>query len=221
MAPLPRRPACAFFYSLVGHHMAKIRCPKCKRFTSVPFRKGVSTCQCCRAYLFFNPERPFFNAGFLLFLVIPFIPLIVELTSSPLDFKKVLAQVGVLPLLLLLPMMIYVPVIVFDSTKTVDPKDIEPQIGGKLMNTKAPTPPSPPQEKTQAHPGVVLGIFVGFLAWCYAYLFVLRPVMNAWLAQYIKGYPAMLHILPLLGVPILLGVVIGKLFSKKTSAGGQ
>src|SRR3546814_4186168 len=75
--------------------MAKIRCPKCKRFTSVPFRKGVSTCQWCSAYLFFNPERPFFNAGFLLFLVLPFIPLIVELTSSPIDFKKVLAQVGV------------------------------------------------------------------------------------------------------------------------------
>src|SRR3546814_11784663 len=101
-------------------------------------------------------------------------------------------------------MMIYVPVIFFDSTKAVDPKDIEPQIGGKLMNTKAPTPPSPPQEKTQAHPGVVLGIFVGFLAWCSASLFVLRTVMNAWLAQYIKGYQAMTNILHLLGIPIFL-----------------
>lgn len=62
-------------------------------------------------------------------------------------------------------------------------------------------------------PGWAIALFFcGFLVWGWYYLFVLRPRMNEWLAQYISGYPAMLHVFPIIGVPVavfaaILGIV--------------
>lgn len=57
--------------------------------------------------------------------------------------------------------------------------------------------------------GVIAGAVVAFLAWGWFYLFVLRPQMNLWLSHYISGYPAMLHVFPIVGVPILVGGAVG------------
>jgi hypothetical protein len=46
-----------------------------------------------------------------------------------------------------------------------------------------------------------LSLFIGWIAF---YLLVIRPAMNAWLAQYIHSYPAILHFIPLLGLPFVL-----------------
>jgi hypothetical protein len=59
--------------------------------------------------------------------------------------------------------------------------------------------------------GVIVGAVIGFLGWGWFYLFVLRPQMNLWLSHYISGYPAMLHVFPIVGVPILVGAAIGQL----------
>lgn len=61
---------------------------------------------------------------------------------------------------------------------------------------------------------VVLLVFGSFLVWCYVYLVILRPLINAWLAQYVSGYPAMLHMIPLIGVPIALAG-LARFFSKE------
>jgi hypothetical protein len=55
---------------------------------------------------------------------------------------------------------------------------------------------------------VALLVFCGFLVWLYVYLVMLRPQLNAWLAQYIHSYPAALHLFPIIGGPILLGLIV-------------
>jgi hypothetical protein len=75
---------------------------------------------------------------------------------------------------------------------------------------------SPAEGKTrkEAPPWVIIVMLVVFVGWGYEYLFVLRPIMNAWLAQYISGYPAILHVFPILAVPILVAMPLGWLFGK-------
>lgn len=45
---------------------------------------------------------------------------------------------------------------------------------------------------------------VTFIVWLPVYLFVVRPLMNDVLFQYISSYPAMVHLVPIFGVPWLL-----------------
>lgn len=82
------------------------------------------------------------------------------------------------------------------------------------MNSTNP-PPSSAQDQP---PGwAVLLFFVGFLVWGYIYLFHLRPIFNAWAFQYVGSYPAMVHVFPIIGGPIVVGLLfhyVGKLFKK-------
>jgi len=59
---------------------------------------------------------------------------------------------------------------------------------------------------------VVPVMLVVLLAWGYLYLFILRPAMNAWLAHYISWYPAIIHVLPILAVPIAVGMLLTSIF---------
>ena len=74
------------------------------------------------------------------------------------------------------------------------------------------------QKKNPGSSWAALAIFVIFLVWGYYYLFTLRPMMNQSLAGSIGSYPAFLHLIPILAVPIFCGVVIDfiyKLLKKK------
>lgn len=66
---------------------------------------------------------------------------------------------------------------------------------------------------------IALVIFIVFLVWGYYYLFTLRPIMNNWLAHYIGGYPAILHLVPVLAVPALAAIVLAKIFGLESSNG--
>ncbi len=40
---------------------------------------------------------------------------------------------------------------------------------------------------------------------------MLRPILNAWLAQYVSGYPAIFHLVPILGIPISVVALVQKI----------
>ena len=62
---------------------------------------------------------------------------------------------------------------------------------------------------------MALVVFLLFLIWGWFYLFVLRIELNNWLAKFISGYPAVLHLFPLLAVPVGVVILLSKLFSGK------
>ncbi len=70
------------------------------------------------------------------------------------------------------------------------------------------------EPKKDAPGWAVVVMLVVFLVWGYIYLVDLRPLLNAWLAQYISGYPAMLHLFPILAVPILVLLLLTAIFGK-------
>lgn len=75
--------------------------------------------------------------------------------------------------------------------------------------------PSEPEVSETQPPGwFVAAFFMFFLAWAWLYLSVLRPEMNHWLAQYMSAYPAMLHLIPIIGLPVFVAFCLGPLFSK-------
>lgn len=59
---------------------------------------------------------------------------------------------------------------------------------------------------------VVAVMLIVLLVWGYVYLFILRPAMNAWLAHYISWYPAVIHVVPILAVPIFIGMLLTSIF---------
>jgi hypothetical protein len=71
-----------------------------------------------------------------------------------------------------------------------------------------PQPPQPPAPLTSADKKQGVIIVAGFLIWLPLYLFVIRPVMNGYLASRgIERYPAMLHLFPIFLVPVIIGVI--------------
>jgi hypothetical protein len=73
------------------------------------------------------------------------------------------------------------------------------------------------QQKTQAPAWAILLFLIAFTGWACYYAFVLRPQVNRWAFQYVSGYPAILHVIPIIGVPIVIGAAVGavvKLFKK-------
>lgn len=58
--------------------------------------------------------------------------------------------------------------------------------------------------------GMVLVLL--FLVWTPAYLLVVRPAINGWLASYINSYPAMLHLIPIFGPLLLTGWLLPKIY---------
>jgi hypothetical protein len=63
----------------------------------------------------------------------------------------------------------------------------------------------------------VLILLAFFLIWCPTYVFVVRPMINAWLSSYVSGYPAMLHLIPILAPVIVLAWVLSKIFPDKSN----
>lgn len=62
----------------------------------------------------------------------------------------------------------------------------------------------------RANDRVGLIIVVMFIVWIPIYLWVVRPILNEWLAQYVSGYPAMFHLVPTLGLPLFIGWLLAK-----------
>jgi hypothetical protein len=51
-------------------------------------------------------------------------------------------------------------------------------------------------------------IILSFIAWLPVYLLIVRPIMNRYLAHYVDRYPAMLHLIPILLVPVAFTVIV-------------
>ncbi len=54
---------------------------------------------------------------------------------------------------------------------------------------------------------LILAIFV---VWCPSYLLVVRPMLNAAVAEYVASYPAMLHLFPIFGPVVLVAWLAGR-----------
>jgi hypothetical protein len=79
-------------------------------------------------------------------------------------------------------------------------------------------------KKPDALVWLALFIFIMFLAWVGYYLVVLRPQINQWAFKYVTSYPAMLHLIPLVGGPILVMAAIAlpmEYFRKKCATKSQ
>lgn len=62
--------------------------------------------------------------------------------------------------------------------------------------------------KAEAKAALVL--FLLFIVWCPVYLIFVRPIMNDFLAGHVNSYPAILHLVPILGPIIIIGLIAGK-----------
>ena len=60
------------------------------------------------------------------------------------------------------------------------------------------------EEKSAAHTRAEgkLAVLVSavFVIWCPTYLIIVRPWINSSIAGYVSSYPAMLHLIPILGL---------------------
>ena len=198
--------------------MAKIRCTRCHGVVSAPLRRHIAKCGKCGTDLQINPERPFFNVFFLFALVMPFVAGYSTVWNGGWKFSDLVACAS----LFILPLVIYVVIIFFSGAKTVPasrrPPTLDAQRPGEPRSAVSQDVPRAKMDGTK-NPGapgwMVLSVLGVFLAWAYFYLVHVRPVMNAWLAQYISGYPAMFHLIPMLGVPIVFAVVLEKVAGRK------
>jgi hypothetical protein len=53
-------------------------------------------------------------------------------------------------------------------------------------------------------------IVLVFVLWFPLYLVWVRPVINQWASQYVESYPAVLHAVPAIGLPLLVALVYEK-----------
>jgi hypothetical protein len=56
-----------------------------------------------------------------------------------------------------------------------------------------------------------------FVVWCPVYLVFVRPMLNEFVAGYVSSYPAMLHLIPILGPVVLLAWLMGRKLPPKTA----
>ena len=47
-------------------------------------------------------------------------------------------------------------------------------------------------------------ILVAFIGWLVAYFVFIRPVINSFLFRFVSSYPAGLHLIPIIGIPLAL-----------------
>jgi hypothetical protein len=58
----------------------------------------------------------------------------------------------------------------------------------------------------------VMVCLTAFVVWLPVYLIYVRPEMNGHLAEFgVTGYPAILHLLPVIGVPVFFAYLVGRL----------
>jgi hypothetical protein len=71
-------------------------------------------------------------------------------------------------------------------------------------------------ESSASEGKAVMLILVVFLVWCPSYLVYVRPMFNSWIAGYVSSYPAMLHLIPILGPVIGIGMLMVRAFPPKS-----
>lgn len=180
--------------------MARIRCPNCRNFVSVPMWRELVQCPTCSWGMAIRWAKPFFNLFFLLTLL-PVIICGYDLLSHPVTLVGDLLP---LPFSALLALVVYELLMMFFGAKSVYwPKasTSETVPGG------AGAPPAQPEAKNNQPPALValLLVFIAaYVAWVYFYLTAIRPLVNSWAFQYVSAYPASLHLLPLVGLPLVL-----------------
>jgi len=79
-------------------------------------------------------------------------------------------------------------------------------------NDNRPTTPhtaQPPLTRLQQQQGYV--IILVFVIWFPVYLVWVRPIFNGWAFQYVDSYPAELHDVPVLALPLLAALAYEKL----------
>ncbi len=69
--------------------------------------------------------------------------------------------------------------------------------------------PAAPLTRLQKDQGVI--VVLSFVVWLPVYLFWVRAAVNGFVFKYVDGYPAMLHLFPLIGVPCLLALAYARL----------
>lgn len=83
------------------------------------------------------------------------------------------------------------------------------------LDPLAPQPARPPLAAGEK--GAIAVVFVCFLIWLPVYLFFVRPIINRFLATYITHYPAMLHLIPIIVVPVVIGFMLAWFLKKRAS----
>jgi hypothetical protein len=58
-------------------------------------------------------------------------------------------------------------------------------------------------------------LFILFCAWCPIYLIIIRPMINAKLANYISSYPAFLHLIPIMAPIVIVSLIFGQFMPPK------
>lgn len=66
------------------------------------------------------------------------------------------------------------------------------------------------EEYKKAEGRMAAVLFTLFLVWCPTYLFVARPRLNEFIANHINGYPAILHLVPILVPIVVVALVMGR-----------
>jgi hypothetical protein len=109
--------------------------------------------------------------------------------------------------------MAYCPSCAHEIAVTVEkcPKcqaDFTAKDGWKPVETSplAPPPPPPPLTKADKVQGAV--IILSFIVWLPVYLFIVRPILNSYIADHVDRYPAMLHLIPIFLVPVAFALMV-------------
>ena len=77
-----------------------------------------------------------------------------------------------------------------------------------MSDNRPPQSTQRPLTKLQRQQGFV--IILVFLVWVPVYLVWVRPVINQWASQYVDSYPAVLHAIPAIGLPLLVALAYEK-----------
>lgn len=193
----------------------KVYCASCNKRFSAQLKRQIVRCSHCDRQVSVNPERPFTKIWFLFLVAMPFVAAYSQFSASGWS----LDVVGAFGFLLAIPLAIFFFSMYFSGTETPDMTKVTPTLVAPeaAVRVEFVSPPTKPKASTTIT-GVVF--ISAFLAWGLFYIFYLRPMMNIWLAQFISGYPAMLHLVPLVGLPVLMAIGVGKLLGsgKKDAA---
>lgn len=75
------------------------------------------------------------------------------------------------------------------------------------------------EHKSEAHRKIesllAAVLFILFCIWCPTYLIFVRPIINEALAPYVSGYPAILHLIPILAPIVLVALAVSPFMPAK------